>query len=173
MPREAAFLLQPLSQNIRERLQMARVVPRVVFHPLRQRSLRPIRFLRTFFQWHAEKIAHEICEAEFFFAEQTRGEHRVENLFGNKIVVLSQQPQIVIGRMKNQFVVARLRPQWREINHGERIDQVVRASDADLEQAKFFRIGVKTIRFGIERDPFRPAQPHHEFRQFYVRIDHR
>ena len=100
-----------------------RVVARVNFHPLSERTLRPVGFLRAFVQLHAKKFFHERAQAELPFAQQPRGEHRVENRGRRELVMFFEQAQIVIRRVKNQFAAVEHVEQRIEIDGRERVHQ--------------------------------------------------
>src|SRR5689334_17722801 len=55
VPFETAFALKLLPQNIRQRLEEARVIARVFLHARRERTARPIRLLRSLLQFHSEE----------------------------------------------------------------------------------------------------------------------
>ena len=83
-----------------------RVIAGIFFHSFSQRAHRPIRFLRAFFQFHAEKFFHERAVTELPFTNQPRREHRVENRSGNEFMMFFQQSKIVIRAVHNEFVTA-------------------------------------------------------------------
>jgi len=56
MPDKAAFLLEFKLQLVGERLEIMRVIAGIFFHPLGERTARPVGFLRTFVQFYAKKI---------------------------------------------------------------------------------------------------------------------
>jgi hypothetical protein len=151
------FKLQP----VRERFQIMRVVARVNFHPFGQRTPRPVGLLRTFVQLHAEKFFDERTQAELPFAQKPRGEHRVENRGRRELVMFFQQAQIVIRRVKNEFVGVEHVEQRIKIYFRERVNQHVAVGGADLDEADFFGIGVQAVGLGVEREPLGGA----EFRQ--------
>jgi hypothetical protein len=78
------------------------------------------------------------AEAELFFAEQPRREHRVENLRGREIVMFAQQPQIVIRGMENQLATGQRIEQRIDAEARERVNEPVAASQADLDETDLF-----------------------------------
>jgi hypothetical protein len=149
-----------------------RVVARVNFHSFRQRTPRPIGFLRTFVQLHAEKIFNEIAQAELPFAQKPRGEHRVKNRGRTELMMLFEQAQIVIRRVKNQFAAVEHVEQRVEVDFRERVHEFVAVGGADLDEADFFGIGVEAVGFGVEREPVGGAEFGQQRRQFCISINH-
>ena len=172
MPGKAPLGFQLKLQLVRQRLQIMCVVARVNFHPLRQRSPRPVGFLRTLVQLHAKELFGERTQAELNFADQPRGEHCVENRRGHEFVVLEQQPQIVVRAVHDDLVSVQRLEQRVEIDFRQRINQSVAVSRADLNQADLFRIGVQTVGLGVERDPFCRAQFWQPGGKVFVGLNH-
>ena len=153
MPREPVFGGEFGAHFFFQRLEETRVVAGVFYHARRERTLRPIGFLRPFVELHAEKFFHERTETELPFAKQTRGEHRIKNFRGREGVMLLQQAQIVIGGVKNQFATYERIEKRIELHLRERVNQFVAGGGADLNETDFFRVGVETVRLGVNREP--------------------
>ena len=77
------------------------VIAGVFFHAFGEGTPRPIGLLRAFIKLGAEEFFDEGAEAELQFAEQPRGQHGVKNPGDQEVMVLAEQAQIVIRRMKN------------------------------------------------------------------------
>ena len=59
MPGKAAFVLEFDLQIIRERFEVTRVIAGIIFHALGEGTPRPIGFLWTFLQFHAQMFLDE------------------------------------------------------------------------------------------------------------------
>ena len=149
-----------------------RVVTGVFFHPLGERAARPIGFLRTLVQFHAEKFFDERTQAELPFTQKPRREHRVENCRRNEFVVLPQQTQIVIRPVHDEFVGIERVEQRVQIDFGKRVNQFVAGDGADLNETDFFGIGVQAVGLGIEREPGCGFDCRQECGEFCVGVNH-
>src|SRR5579859_2954579 len=109
------------------------VIARVRFHFFRQGSHGPISLLRAFFECDAEKLRHEIGEAELRDAEQPARKHRVKNGAGNELMVLAQQAQIVIRTMHDEFMLAESLEQGAEIDWCQRVDEIIAVRSGNLQ----------------------------------------
>ena len=134
---------------------MARVVAGVLFHPFGERTARPIHFLRAFLELDAEMPFHQRAEAELFVTEQTGGGHGVEDFAGDEMERFTEHAQVVVRAMKDQLAITERVEQVGEVEPGERIDQKIACFEAKLQEAELLGIGVKTIGFGINRNPGR------------------
>ena len=90
--------------------------------------------------------------------QQAAGQHGVENGARDKIMMLAQQPQIVIRSVHYQLMLTQGLKQWFEIDAGKGIYQFVSLLGGDLNEANFFRVGVKAVRFGVQRYPRSAAE---------------
>ena len=54
----------------------------------------------------------------------------------------------------------------------KRIEQFIGSWNAHLDEAKLFGIGVKTVCFGIQGDPFGGTKPRKKIFELLIRIDH-
>src|SRR5215469_18847507 len=79
------------------------VVQRVFEHPWRQRSQRPICFLRMFVKLYTEETFHQCTQTEFADPKQSRGNDCVEDSACGEIQAAAKHPQIVICGMQNDF----------------------------------------------------------------------
>ncbi len=122
-----------------------------------KRTLRPIGFLRTLGQTRPEKFFDQRGEAEFANAEQPRGDHGVENSGREKIHGAGK------GADRNRRLAGRFpypvsAAQRRQIEAGQRIDQVIVTAETELDEAKLFEITVQTVGLGIDRDAIERLQ---------------
>ena len=102
--------------------------------------------------------ATRLRQAKLHDTEQPGRQHGVKNRARHEIVVLAQQPQIIIRAVQDEFVFAEGLEQWSEVEVGERINQLVRVRDADLHEADLFRIRVQAVGLGVQGNPGRGAQ---------------
>ena len=79
------------------------VIYSVLQHPCRQRSQRPICFLRMFVKLDTEEAFNQRTQTEFADSKQPRRNDRVEDFPRRKIQAAPQHPQIVIGGVQNNF----------------------------------------------------------------------
>ena len=79
------------------------VVHRVLQHPRRQRSQRPICLLRMFVKLDIEEALHQRTQTEFADPKQSRGNDRVEDFARREIQAAPEHAQIVIGGVQNNF----------------------------------------------------------------------
>jgi hypothetical protein len=54
--------------------------------------------------------------------------------------------------VKKQLLAGPRSPQGAEVKTGERVDEEVRAGDADLDEAKLLEVAVQRVRLGIHGD---------------------
>ncbi len=148
------------------------VVTGIDLHFFRERPARPVGFLRAFVEFHAEKFFHEIAQAELRFAQQPCGEHGVENGQRREFMMLPQQPQIVVGGMKNHLVRVERGEERIKVDWRERVHQFVAGDGADLDEADLFGIRVEAVGLGVEGEPGSLLNDRQERRQFYVGINH-
>lgn len=158
LPTEAALGFQFGFEAVGQWLEIMGVVAGVSFHALGQWALGPIGFLRTFVERDAEVLGNEVGQAELRDAEQPRGEHGVEDAGRDELVVLAKESQVVVRSVHDEPVRAKLFEKRRETNAGERVNEFIAIERGDLDETNLFGIGVKTVRFGIERDPRRGTQ---------------
>src|SRR5215469_4976748 len=102
-PIAALNSLQLFFQLRSKRQQIMHVVQRVFQHPWRQRSQRPICFLRMFVKLYTEEMFHQCTQTEFADSKQSRGNDCVEYSVRAEIQSASKHPQIVICGMQNNF----------------------------------------------------------------------
>ena len=155
MPCQPALGLQVVAQPIREAAQVAAVVQRVVHHLLGQRPARPVGLLRSLVEGNAEQLGEQVVQAECREAKQPRRPHRVEDRCWHEPGRGEHQPQVVVGAVHEQFLPLERLEQRRDFQRGEGVDQHIRAGEADLQQAQFFRIRVQAVGFRVEADPVR------------------
>ncbi len=129
-----------------------RVVDRVLDHAPWQRSLRPIRLLRTLRQFDVKKSLDQRGQTKFANPEQARRDHGVENCVRREIQAAPQQAKIEIGPLQNNLFFLQQLAQRRQIEIGQRIDQKIPFPRTDLEQTKFLAITMQTVRFRIYGD---------------------
>src|SRR5437867_11916301 len=103
MPIETAPLHKLIAKNIRKGFEILGVAARVIDHPLGEWPPGPICFLRTLLELHVEKTGHKMVQPELADAKQTAREHGVEDRAWHEIEALSQQAQIIVRAMHNQF----------------------------------------------------------------------
>jgi len=78
-PLQASFPLQLGFQEIRQRLEVKRVVARIGLHADRQRPARPIGFLGAFLQRHSQMPGDQRGQAQLLQTQQSGSLHRVED----------------------------------------------------------------------------------------------
>ena len=86
--------------------------------------------------------------------------------------MLAQETQVVIGGVKNEFVGVQRVEERIQIDGCEGIDQFITVDSADLDQAYFFGIGMKTVGFGVNREPDGGTDHREEGRELFVGINH-
>jgi hypothetical protein len=74
--------------------------------------------------------------------------------------------------MQYQLVLAQDLKEAVERKLGERIKQSIFLRNADLDEAKFFRIRMQTVRLRIQGDPLCGRKLGQKCRQLFIRIDH-
>ena len=87
-------------------------------------------------------------------------------------MMLFEQAQIVIRRVKNELATVEYIEQRIEIDGRERVNEFIAPGGADLDEADFFRIGVEAVGFGVEREPLGGAEFRQQCREFYIIINH-
>ena len=172
LPGEAALFLQSGLEQVGQRFEVAGVVARVVDHSFGQWSARPVGLLRPLLQMNAQQLFHEIGQSEFNESEQSRGQHRVKNGFGHEVIGPSQQTQVVVGAVQNQFLPAQGLQQWREVHRRQRVNQHIGARQADLHETELFRVGVQTVGLGVQRQPVGRANARHPIGQLFIALNH-
>ena len=130
-----------------------RIVPGVTLHSLGQRTQGPIGFLRTLLQFDAEVFLDQVAEPKLPQAKQARGQHGIEDGAGHELVVLAQEPQVVVRAVHDQFVAGQGIKQRVEVKTGQRINEPVTGEGADLDQADLFRVGMQAVCLGVHRHP--------------------
>jgi hypothetical protein len=85
-------------------------------------------------------------------ADHPRSDNAVEDSLRNEIQIAPEQSEIVIRPVEHNRLVRERVAQRRKIDIRQRIDNEIAARNADLKQAKFFAVAVKTVRFGVESD---------------------
>ncbi len=134
-PAEAAKFAKLGFENISERFEIVGVMARIGFHARRERTTSPVRFLRAFFEGHTEVFLDKVEQAELALAEQPAGEHGVNYLARDEVMVLAKQAQIIVRPVHNETVLVEFRPKRGEINRGKGIDEEISFGDAEVEQA--------------------------------------
>src|SRR5262245_28666264 len=145
---------------------------RILRHSRRQRSLCPIRLLRTLQKCEAEITFHQRSEAKFSNSKKTSCDHCVEDPARNQIQTAPQHSQIVVGAVQNNFFGLQRTTKRSEIDVGQWIENEVaripalsritlapscinaalHSGDAYLKQTKFFSIRMQAVRFSIDCD---------------------
>ena len=87
-------------------------------------------------------------------------------------MVFLEQPQIVVGGVKNQFAADQCVKKWRNVHFCQRIYEAVARSGADLNETNFFRIGVQTVRLGINGEPRGGLHDGQKFGELGLGINH-
>lgn len=172
MPGEPAFGLQLRLEFVLKRLQVERVIPRIPFHPLGKWAQSPVGFLWTFLQLHAEIFFDKIAVAKLSLAHQARGEHGIKDRARNKLMVLQQESQIVIGTVHDELVFGQRIEHGCKADRSQWIDQNITFDRADLDEANFFGISMKAVGFSIDCNPVCSADLRKKLRQLLFRIDH-
>ena len=172
MPIHTPLRLQRSPERIGCQLQIAHIVEGVGNHPFGEWPPRPIGGLRPFFQLDSQQPVDQTGQAKLGETQQTRRQHCVENISRHEAASAAQQSQIVVGAVQDQFVPAKRRQQPREVQRRQRINQVVRARQADLDQAEFFGIGVETVGFGVKRDPIGSPHRRQKSGQLLIAVNH-
>ena len=118
-----------------------------------QWPLRPVGFLAFLADGDCEAAFEQRRQTYLLDAEQLRRDHGVENVTARAEACRSPQyAQIVVAGVKNQRLGSQSFEKAAQTQTCQRIDQVVRASDRELDQTNLFEIVVQTIGFGIHGD---------------------
>ena len=113
-------LRELVAKSVAEIEQVLGVLRRVVEHALRERSHRPVGALMLLVELHAEEPLEQRGQTERANAEQLCGDARVEDVRDSPAVVLMEQPQIVVGVVKDDFDVARLEQAPEPLGNSDR-----------------------------------------------------
>ena len=162
LPTAPSRFVQSGLEQVGQRFEVARVVAGVVDHSFGQRPARPVGCLRPFLQMNLQEVFHQIGQSEFSETEQARSQHRVKNGVGHEAKRPPQQPQVVIGAVQDQFPPAQGVQQRHQVQRGQRVDQLIDTRQADLNEAKFFRIRMQAVGLRVEGHPVgrpNPRQP--------------
>ncbi len=151
---------------------MVGVVAGVTFHAFGEGAARPVGFLGSFFEFDAKKVLDQMAQAKLPQAEQSRGEHCVENRAGDEFVMLAQEAQIVIRAVHDEGVGGEGIEQGIEVDSGEGVNQVVTSHSADLDEADLFRVGMQAVGLRIHGDPSGGADAGKEGGEFLIGINH-
>src|SRR6516162_4126484 len=136
-PIAALNSLQLFFQLRGKQQQIMHVVQRVFQHPWRQRSQRPICFLRMFVKINTEETFHQCTQTEFADPKQSRGNDCVENSARGEIQSASKHPQIVICGMQNNFSRLQDVTQRFQIEIAQRIDnEIVLSTNRQPERSR-------------------------------------
>ena len=149
-----------------------RVVFRVFLHRRRERTARPVRFLRAFGERDVKILLDQRREAELLQSEHPRRDDRVEDLTDGKIIGATKQAQIEIHALEHNFPLGQRAAERLQIDRGQRIDQMILAVEGQLDEAKLFEIAVQTVGLGIDRDAVEPLHPRKEIRELCIGRDH-
>ena len=84
---------------------MHRVLRGVIQHVACERTHRPVGALMLLFELDAEESLEERGEAEGADAKELRREARVEDVTKLPIIILMQQPQVIVGIVKDDLYV--------------------------------------------------------------------
>jgi len=156
-----------------EREEKMRVVLGIDFHRGRERTARPVGFLRTLGQDDVEVLLDERGITELAQANHPGRDHGVENFPHRQIKAASQQAQIKIHSLENNLLVCEQRAERLEIDSGERIDQNIFAVEGELNEAELFEIAVQTVGLGVDRDALEMTQAGKKPLELCVGSDHR
>jgi hypothetical protein len=107
--------------------------------------------LGPFAEFDIEVLSYQSGQTKFADPEQACSNHRVENALRDKVQTPTEQSQIKIRSVQNNFFSLQRSTQRHQIDIGEWIDNVVPFCQADLEQTKLLSITMEAIRFGIDR----------------------
>src|SRR5215813_5238841 len=86
--------------------------------------------------------------------------------------MLAQEAQVIIRPMHNQFMARESLKHGSKIQTGQRIQQPIAETGADLDETHFFGISMQTVRLGIDRDPTGLAQSREELLKLFFRVNH-
>ena len=139
-------------QDFRDAEEVVGVVHRVIDHLLRQRTQRPVGFLRSLRDLQAEVALEQRGEAELRDAAQARRDHRVEDAPGGHKAAATEQPQIVVHSVNDEFLPREGGEERLQRIPGERVDQQIVARHADLDEAELLEVAVEAVRLGIDGD---------------------
>ena len=99
------------------------VVFRVCLHRRRERTARPVRFLRTLGKRHVEIFLDQGGEAEFLQAEHSRRDDGVEDFAGRQVVGAAEQAQFKIHSLEDDFPARPARCKGLQIDPRQRINR--------------------------------------------------
>ena len=149
------------------------VVLRVTFHALGERAFGPVHFLGTFFERGADHPADQVGQTELGVTEKACRPHGVEEGGGFELKMFPQEPQIIVGTMKNELAGSQGGEKSRQVYRDEWIQDHIPVGNADLDQAQLGRIGIKTVGLGIDGNPFCLLKVRQKRRQFFIAVYHR
>src|SRR5438105_4865528 len=150
----ATATLQLALHVIAQLQQVARVLRGVLEHVRRQWPHRPIRSLVFFVQPDVEVLLQQRRKTERLDAEQLRRNTRVENFGDVPAVILMQQPQVVIGVVKNYLDTIALKQlaQFRRRSDRKWIDDRASLARGNLEQVDAIEKAMEAGTLGVERE---------------------
>ncbi len=157
-PRPASGPVQLLLQPIAQIEQIHRVLGRVAQHVGRERTHRPVGALMLLVELHAEVALEEGRQAEAPNPEDLRRHSRVEEVRRMPAVVLMQEPQVVVGIVKDDLDARRLEQpaERRRLADGQRIEHGAPLARGELEQVDAVDETMKARAFGIDGDRLHP-----------------
>ncbi len=152
-------------QLVGEVEQVVRVAARVVLLTRAERPGTPVAALELLVDRHVEPPLEHRRQAGGGHAERSRRDPRVEQTGDLERVRALQQQHVELRAMQHlgDAGVREDRPEPREVQSGERIDQVVLRARAHLQQAKALAVCEHRVRLAVESDRRllrqRPHQP--------------
>ena len=163
VPRHPPPLEHLPAQALGQGFQVAGVVHSVAQLRVAQGPARPVRLLRILGEGHVQELLRKGGQPDLFDAQQLRRDHGVEHLAaGPEALPRAQQAQVVVGAVQDQPLVRQDFDETAEVQLRQRIDDEVRVSDGELDQADLLRVVVQAVGFGIQRHRTHSAQALHQ-----------
>ena len=100
------------------------------------------------------------------------GEHGVEHLRRGAEAQAIQHAQVEVGAVHHQFGARQRVEQRRQVDVGQRIDQLVGSGQADLHQADLLVVAMQAVGLGVYADTIRGGDASGEIGQRGLRLNH-
>ena len=111
-------------------------------------------------------------KAELRAADKAGGEHGVKNAIGHEIMSHLEEPNVVVGPMHQQCMFVKGLKEGIQIDSGQRIDQTVLPGETDLNEAELFRVGMKAVCLGVQRQPVRVVHGMNQRLELILSVNH-
>ena len=172
MPGKAALRFEFSRKFVREGFKVVSIISGIPLHALGQGPQSPICLLSPLLKLCPQVGFNQTAEAELPHTKQPRRQHGIENGARDEFVMFLQQTQVVVGAVHDELVARQGLEQRVQGETGQRINEPIPGTGADLNQTNLFRVGVQTVRLGIHSDPGGGTKCRQVRLQFLFRIDH-